>query len=102
MEHYSESLTLGGIAEALHISQYHLHHIFKRMTGLTPTQYLLQTRLTEAKRLLEETNLNVIEVALSVGFVSVAHFSTVFRKRLGQSPSMHRSLMRVSEQMSRD
>ncbi|MHB1684381.1 MAG: bifunctional transcriptional activator/DNA repair enzyme AdaA [Bacilli bacterium] len=96
-EHYSEPLTLGGIAKALHISQYHLHHVFKRLTGLTPVEYLLQTRLAEANRLLEETNLNVTEVAVSVGFVSVAHFSTVFRKQLGQSPSAHRSLIRVSE-----
>ena len=96
-EHYSEPLTLGEIAKALHISQYHLHHVFKRLTGLTPMEYLLQTRLSEANWLLEETNLNVTEVAVSVGFVSVAHFSTVFRKQRGQSPSAHRSQMRVSE-----
>lgn len=94
--HYSEPLTLGGVAEALHISHYHLHHVFKRLTGFTPVEFLLQVRLAEAKRLLEETTLNVTEAAVSVGFVSVAHFSTVFRKQVGQSPSAYRNVTRNS------
>lgn len=95
--HYSESLTLGGIAKALHISQYHLHRVFKRMGGSTPVQYLLQKRLTEAKQLLQDTDLNVTEVAVSVGFINTAHFSTLFRKQFGQSPKVYRSQVRSSD-----
>lgn len=94
--HYSEPLTLGGISKALHINQYHLHHVFKRMAGLTPVEYLLHKRLTEAKELLEDTDLNVTEVAVSVGFISASHFSTVFRKQFGQSPSVYRSWIQNS------
>ncbi len=89
--YYSEPLTLGGIAKALHINQYHLHHVFKRIAGLTPVEYLRDKRLTEAKQLLQDTVLNVTEVAVSVGFISAAHFSTLFRKQFGLSPTTFRS-----------
>ena len=52
--------------------------------------YLLQERVSNAKRLLEECNLSVTEVAVAVGFINAAHFSTVFRKQLGLSPSAYR------------
>lgn len=97
--HYGESLTLGAIAAALHINQYHLHHVFKRLIGTTPVEYLLQKRLSEAKRLLGAQKLNITEVALAVGFVNAAHFSTVFRKQLGQSPSDYRNRARSTLSM---
>jgi AraC family transcriptional regulator of adaptative response / methylphosphotriester-DNA alkyltransferase methyltransferase len=89
--HYSEPLTLGVIADSLHINQYHLHRIFKRIVGVTPVEYLLQERISKAKRLLKESNLSVTEIAVAVGFVNAAHFSTVFRKQTGLSPSAYRS-----------
>ncbi len=95
--HYSESLSLRVIAESLHINQYHLHHIFKRIVGVTPLEYLIQERILEARRLLQESNLTVTEVALTVGFVNAAHFSTVFRKHLGLSPSAYRDGVKVSD-----
>lgn len=97
-EHFNESLTLGGIAKALHVNQYHLHHIFRRTAGFTPVEYLLQRRLAKARQLLERTDMNVTEVAVSVGFVNVAHFSTVFRKQLGQSPSAYRNRIRIHDE----
>ncbi len=89
--HYIEPLTLSVIARSLHINQYHLHHTFKRIVGKTPVEYLLQKRISEAKRLLKESNLTVTEVAVAVGFVNAAHFSTVFRKQQGFPPSTYRS-----------
>ena len=88
--YYSESLTLGGIAKAVHTNQYHLNHIFKQITGMTPVEYLRDKRLTEAKQLLQATDQTVIEVAVSVGFISAAHFSTAFRKQFGFSPTTFR------------
>ncbi len=88
--HYSEPLTLSVIAGNLHINQYHLHHIFKRMVDLTPVEYVLQYRISQARRLLTESQLSVTEVAMAVGFVNAAHFSTVFRKQIGVSPSTYR------------
>lgn len=89
--HYSEPLTLGAIASNMHINPYHIHRVFKRILGVTPIEYLLQKRITEAKRFLEETKFSVMDIAVSVGFVNVAHFSTVFRKHTGLSPSVYRN-----------
>lgn len=74
-----------------------MHHLFQRIVGVTPAGYLLDHRLTLAKQLLEETDWTVTPVGASVGFVSSAHFSTVFRKRLGQAPSASRNHGQISD-----
>lgn len=94
--HYGESLSLGKIAQKLYVSKYHLHHLFTRTVGSTPSEYLLEHRLKIAKRLLEETDQSVMEISASVGFPNPAHFSTVFRKQLGYSPCQYRSETRVT------
>ena len=88
--HYNEPLTLGRIAQTLHINRYHLHHTFKRMAGTTPVEYLRQERMAAAKQLLETSCMTVMEIAMAVGFVSAGHFSSVFRKHFGTSPSVYR------------
>lgn len=88
--HYNEPLTLGVLAKELHLNPYRLHHIFRRITGVTPADYILTKRITEAKRLLMNTNLSVTDIAMSVGIVSASHFSTVFHKRTGHSPTVFR------------
>lgn len=96
--HYSDPLTLHLIADSLHINPYHLHRIFKRVVGVTPAEYLMQKRIAEAaKKLLDETERNITEIAAAVGFVNPAHFSTVFRKQIGQSPSAYRNRQQKTE-----
>ncbi|GMA62794.1 bifunctional transcriptional activator/DNA repair enzyme AdaA [Alicyclobacillus fastidiosus] len=95
--HHSEPLTLGIMANGLHINQYHLHHIFKRVVGVTPREYLLQKRIAQAKRLLDEREFSVTDIAASVGFVNAAHFSTVFRKQIGLSPSEYRNRPKTTD-----
>ena len=95
-QRYSEPLTLTALAEELHVSSYHLHHIFKRVTGKTPAESVLETRLTVAKRLLSETDQSITDIAGTVGFSNMAYFSTVFQKHIGMSPSVYRSHARDS------
>lgn len=96
-DHRSEPLTLGRIADALHISPYHLHRVFKRVTGLTPMAYLVKHRLTVAQQLLTDTELTMTDVGATVGFTSSAHFSTVLRKEFGQSPTAYRRQRPISD-----
>ena len=91
--HYSEPLTLAAIAAWLYVNPYHLHRTFKRKVGVTPTQYLLHKRMTEAKRLLSRSTLSITTIAAAVGFTNVGHFSTVFHKQVGLSPSAYRNKM---------
>lgn len=90
-EHFNEPLTLVTLAKILHVSPYHLHHIFKRITNMTPSEYLVLKRLSEAKRLLLESGKSITEIAGIIGFVNPGHFSTVFLKKVGMSPTVFRS-----------
>jgi signal transduction histidine kinase/DNA-binding response OmpR family regulator len=69
------------------ISRAQLHRKMKDMTGLPVSEFIRNIRLEQAVRLLEEQKINVTQVAYSVGFSNLAHFSTVFRKQFGVSPT---------------
>ena len=69
------------------ISRAQLHRKMKEMTGLPVSEFIRNIRLEQAVRLLKEQKVNVTQVAYAVGFSSLAHFSTVFRKQFGVSPS---------------
>ncbi|MBM6388070.1 MAG: methylphosphotriester-DNA--protein-cysteine methyltransferase family protein [Paenibacillus sp.] len=88
--HYSESLTLDILAQISHGSPYHLHRVFKRITGVTPVQYIQDTRMTKAKKLLASTTLSISDIGRQVGITNPAYFSAVFRKLTGQTPAHYR------------
>ncbi len=69
------------------ISRAHLHRKMKEMTGIPISEFIRNIRLEQAARLLKEQKLNVTQVAYIVGFNSQSHFSTVFRKYFGMTPS---------------
>lgn len=87
---YHDSLTLADMAEELNISKYHLQRVFKRFSGITPTEQLLNTRMELAKDLLNEKDRTIAEIAKLVGFRTASHFSSVFQKRIGCTPKEYR------------
>ncbi|HEU4963312.1 MAG TPA: bifunctional transcriptional activator/DNA repair enzyme AdaA [Bacilli bacterium] len=94
---YTEPLSLEAIATELHLSPYHLHKVFKRVTGTTPAEYVKRIRLAKAREMLRETEHSITEIALAVGFANMAHFSTVFQKEWGLSPTAFRASSRDSQ-----
>ena len=72
------------------MSKYHLSRIFKKYTGFSPYEYLLNERLTQGKTLLQNTRLSVEEIAQRVGFNSASHFIRMFRKYEGLTPLQFR------------
>ena len=86
----SDEFRLGRLAQEVGMSEFHFSRLFKRSTGLAPSQYFIRLRVTEARRLLRETELSVIEVGLKVGYSSPAHFAQVFRRETGVTPSEYR------------
>jgi two-component system response regulator YesN len=81
------ALCLGNAAARAGVSKNHLSWEFARETGETLTEYISRVRIEEAKRLFSTTPLKVYEVAEKVGFGNVEHFSRVFKKLAGASPS---------------
>ena len=69
------------------ISRAQLHRKMKEMTGISTSEFIRNIRLEQAARLLKEQKINVTQVAYTVGFSNLAHFSTIFRKHFGISPS---------------
>ena len=69
------------------ISRAQLHRKMKEMTGISTSEFIRNIRLEQAARLLKEQKVNITQVAYSVGFSNLAHFSTIFRKHFGLSPS---------------
>jgi len=69
------------------ISRAQLHRKMKEMTGISTSEFLRNIRLEQAARLLREQKINVTQVAYTVGFSNLAHFSTIFRKHFGITPS---------------
>lgn len=69
------------------ISRTQLHRKMKELTGLSTSEFIRNIRLEQAARLLKEQKINVTQVAYTVGFSNLAHFSTVFRKHFGVAPS---------------
>jgi AraC family transcriptional regulator len=83
-------LDLQSLANETGYSRTHFVRMFHAATGLTPHHYILQLRLTRAKNLLRERRTSLIDIAALCGFSSQAHMATVFRQRLGVSPSAYR------------
>ncbi|MDD3925494.1 MAG: AraC family transcriptional regulator [bacterium] len=86
-ENYRRNITLSEIAEVGGFCPDYFRRAFKTLTGSTPLDYLINYRLTEAKRLMVETDQSISEIARQVGYDDIHYFSYLFRHREGISPS---------------
>lgn len=88
--HYSEPMTLDSVASFFYISKYYLSRVFKEVTGYGYKEYVLLYRLNQAKKMLESTNIPVLEISGLVGFKNVNHFIRVFRIHENTTPLQYR------------
>ena len=89
--HLDEELSLSHLATHFKKNASVLSNTFSKETGQTLTKFIHQTRIQEAIRLFNTTNLSVSEVALTVGYPDFSYFSKVFSKTVGCSPREYRS-----------
>ena len=87
----SQPFKLARFAQEASMSEFHFSRLFKKSTGLAPSQYFIRLRMVEARRLLLETKRSVIEIGLDLGYASPNHFAQVFRREVGVSPSDYRA-----------
>lgn len=87
---FTENLTLSEIAESVHSNQYYIAHLFKDELGISPGQYIIRRRIGEAQTLLLTTDKSISYIASSVGYDSVQQFNTLFKRKVGLSPSAYR------------
>ena len=85
-ESYRERLSLSSVAARLHVSPAHLSRVFRQQTGSTLTEYVHQTRLCHARRLLSEGGRTICEIAYLVGYQNYRDFYRNFTKHESASP----------------
>ena len=91
LEHYKSKITLGDIASSIHISKSECCRSFQRILKMSPIEFVLQTRVYEAAKLLSLQKKSISDVALNVGFNDISYFGKVFRQQFGCSPSDYRN-----------
>ena len=83
-------VALRAIAKEIGMSYFHFSRAFKQSMSMTPTNYIAERRIERAKKLMEETDLAISEIALRSGFSSQSHFTTSFRRLAGVTPRSFR------------
>ncbi|EZP25720.1 GlxA family transcriptional regulator [Pseudomonas sp. RIT288] len=89
-----EPLELEQLAVYAGRSRRQLERLFKEQLGTTPQRYYLELRITEARRLLQHTELSQMEVLVACGFVSPSHFSKCYSAFFGYRPSREKRLVK--------
>ena len=88
--HYASEISLTTLSEQFHINSAYLSELFKYHVGQNFSDYLIQLRVENAKVLLKDRQLKIIDVAYLVGFSNSGYFSTVFKKHVGKTPAEFR------------
>lgn len=92
--HFADEINFCWLAGHNGIASRSLQRRFKRATNYSPLQYQQYLRVQNARELLQNTNLNIQEVAELVGYVDASHFSQVFKKHTEQTPKDYRHAVR--------
>ena len=90
-QHCTEHLTLNDVAEHVYVSQWHLSKLINRYARQSFFDLLNGYRIARSQGLLSDPSLRISEVAISVGYADVAHFSRIFKKVTGKTPMEYRS-----------
>ncbi|MGC1303758.1 MAG: AraC family transcriptional regulator [Caulobacteraceae bacterium] len=88
--HLADAISLNDLAAVAGFSRAHFAVQFRLATGCTPSEFVQLQRIEAAKRMLLDPSIELIDVALSVGFQAQAHFSTVFKRYVGETPGRWR------------
>ncbi|XAW93314.1 helix-turn-helix domain-containing protein [Pseudomonas abietaniphila] len=86
----SQDFNLHFFAKVANLSEFHFSRLFKASTGFSPHRYFIRLRIKRAQHLLLQTNMSVIDISAEVGYSSPSHFSQVFRREVGVTPTDYR------------
>ncbi len=88
--HLSEPIYLRDLSNVARLTRMHFLTQFRLATGFTPSAYVTRMKMERARRLLEETDLSIIDISEMLGFKSQSHFTSVFGKIVGHTPARWR------------
>ncbi|WP_271411509.1 AraC family transcriptional regulator [Pseudomonas sp. Q1-7] len=96
--HLTDGLSVAELAQECSLSRSYFTRAFKQSTGITPHEWLLKMRVEKAKQLMLHTQLNLSQIGLDCGFADQSHFSRVFQRIAGTSPSRWRRFHGAGDQ----
>jgi AraC-like DNA-binding protein len=88
--HHAEPIKIEELARVAHLSSSQFERRFKKVFQITPTKHIVNVRIQAACNLLSSTNDTIASIALNAGFYDHSHFSRIFQKAMGISPSEYR------------
>ncbi|CAM4239843.1 response regulator [Paenibacillus typhae] len=100
-EHYAEDLSLERMASVVFLNPAYFSQLFKQKTGQGYKEYVTSLRLEQAKLLLLNPKLKLAEIAERVGYQDMKHFTQMFRKRTGLTPTEYRQQANINIQLSK-
>lgn len=93
--HVGKRITLQEMADIAGLSLYYFSHLFKEMTGQSPNEFVIYSRIDRAKVLLLTTDLSITEISREVGYPNSSNLITLFTRRVGCPPAQFRKENRV-------
>lgn len=94
-EHINEDITRDDLANYVYLNPDYLSRLFKKETGISISDYLIEERMKIAKELLRKTEMTVKDIALEVGYCNFSHFSKTFKKSTNMNPKDFRQFKQV-------
>ena len=88
--HFEDQIKIETLIQIAGVSKSHLKRVFNRLFGMPPIEYVILTRINEARELLENTDRTVSDIAQEVGFYDHSHFIRHFKRIRGCTPSQYR------------
>ncbi|SEP46234.1 AraC family transcriptional regulator [Propionispora vibrioides] len=92
--HYKEEFILDQLASDLHLSSYHISHLFREEMNCTISEFITVRRIKEACLLLSSTDLSIQTIGKLVGLKSDSYFSYLFKKNIGMTPKQYRTSLK--------
>jgi AraC family transcriptional regulator len=89
-DNLDENLSLSTLADIAGMNLFYFARLFKQSTRMSPHQYVLDQRIQRAKQLLRNSPITIFEASVRTGFVDQAHFTKVFRRLVGVTPTQYR------------
>jgi AraC family transcriptional regulator len=90
-DNFGTDITIDDMARVAGLSSAHFSRLFKEVIGDTPYQFVMDYRIEQAKRMLRDKAMLMVDIALGCGFADQAHFSRIFKKLTGQTPKAFRT-----------
>ncbi|CAH1220689.1 Regulator of RpoS [Paenibacillus allorhizoplanae] len=95
---YNREIELSELANKVHLTANYVSFLFRKETGMTITEYIMDLRVSKAKELLlNQLELKTYEVGQAVGYPDAAYFNRLFKKVVGTTPRMYREQTQITQ-----